>query len=80
MQDTSVTRETPSVDADAVIANLKDDEDKAIVAAIAAGYAHADQIVEKTQLPAPTVMSHLTMLELDGIVRQKSGKFFELVG
>ena len=79
-QDTSVQQPVSSADVDSIMERLKSDDDKLIVSAIAAGYSHADQIVEKTQLPAPTVMSHLTMLELEGVVRQKPGKYFELIG
>ena len=67
-------------DADAIIAELTLDIEKEIIAALAAGFTHADQIVEETQRPAKEVLSHLTMLELAGFVRRKPGNYFELIG
>ena len=39
----------------------------------------ADQIIEATQLPAPVVLSNLTMLEIDGIIERRPGDRFALV-
>ena len=37
-----------------------------------------DDIIEETEIPARRVLSALTMLELDGVVEQSSGKRFSL--
>ena len=37
-----------------------------------------DDIIEDTQIPTRRVLSALTMLEIDEIVRQESGKRFSL--
>jgi len=38
----------------------------------------ADEIVSVTNLPAPLVLSEITMLELDGIVVQSPGRRYKL--
>lgn len=50
-----------------------------ILLAIAGSAMIADEIIDITSLPAPLVLSELTMLELDGIVTQAPGKRFALV-
>ena len=37
-----------------------------------------DDIIEETEIPTRRVLSALTMLELDGVVEQSSGKHFAL--
>ncbi|MDR0325385.1 MAG: DNA-processing protein DprA [Oscillospiraceae bacterium] len=49
-----------------------------ILLAIAKNAMVADEIIEITGLPAPLVLSELTMLELDGIVAQMPGRRYTL--
>ena len=53
-------------------------EDIAIVSVLESGCMQIDEIVEKTELPTATVLARLTILELNGMVCQKPGKFFML--
>lgn len=54
------------------------DEEIRIITAIDGKTMHIDEIIEKTELSASSVLSALTMLEIRGIVSQKSGKHFML--
>ncbi len=63
---------------DAILAGLENDADRAIVSALAEGELHIDPLAEKTGLPVHTVLARMTMLEMEGIVTQKSGKYFTL--
>ncbi len=45
-----------------------------ILLAIGGSAMSADEIIEVTGLPAPLVLSELTMLELDGTVSQVAGR------
>ena len=49
-----------------------------VVAAIDRPLTHVDDIIERTGMSAAAVLSELTMLELDGIVTQETGKRFSL--
>ena len=49
-----------------------------ILLAVAASAMVADEIIDVTGLPAPLVLSELTMLELDGIVEQVPGRRYRL--
>lgn len=49
-----------------------------IVSAMEKEPAHVDDIIEKTQLPAATVLSELTVLEIKGLLTHMSGKRFAL--
>jgi DNA processing protein len=49
-----------------------------IVAVIERAPAHVDDIIEKTTLSAPEVLSELTILQIKGFVTQESGKRFSL--
>ena len=49
-----------------------------VVAAIDRPMTHIDDIIERTGMSAADVLSELTMLELDGIVTQETGKRFSL--
>ena len=51
---------------------------RAIIVTIAEGSSHIDQIVEKTGLAVSQVLSELTMMEMEGLVRQSQGKRFEI--
>lgn len=45
-----------------------------IIAAIREGAAGADEIADRTGLPAPLVTAAITMLELDGVIKRESGR------
>ena len=49
-----------------------------IVAAIDSEAKHIDDIIEETELPAGTVLSQLTLLEIKGYVRHGTGQRFSL--
>lgn len=49
-----------------------------IIAAMDAPHIHVDDIIEKTQLPAAKVLAELTVLQIQGFVRQEQGKRFSL--
>jgi len=50
----------------------------AVVRQLAGGTAQVDEIISGTELPAQRVLSALTLLEINGIVVQSSGKNFTL--
>lgn len=58
-------------------AGLTDDQ-LALLRALKDGAMQADDLIEKTEIPARRVLSALTMLELDGHIAQGSGKHFSL--
>ena len=39
---------------------------------------HIDEIIENSGLSAADALSEMTMLEIEGVVRQESGKYFSL--
>lgn len=49
-----------------------------IIAAMETPHIHVDDIIEKTQLPAAKVLAELTVLQIQGFVRQEQGKRFSL--
>ena len=56
------------------------DDELAILTAAAKGPLAADEIVEKTQIPAKRVLSALTMLQVQGAVEERPGRrFYALV-
>lgn len=55
------------------------DEDRIIAEAIMSGAAQFDAIAEKTGLDAGDLFAKLTVLEIEGKVMQKPGKYYELV-
>lgn len=58
--------------------NLTEDQ-RTVMLVLAEGKTlHADEIVERTQLPARRVLSALTMLQLQSYVTEESGKRFRL--
>ena len=57
--------------------DLTDDQLR-IVRALAGRTVQVDDIIEETQIPTRRVLSALTMLEIDQIVTQESGKRFSL--
>ena len=56
---------------------LTDDQVK-IVRTLGERTMQVDDIIAETEIPARRVLSALTMLELDGVVEQSSGKRFAL--
>lgn len=58
--------------------DLSDDQ-KRILAALSEKPLQIDDIIEAAQVPAPRALSALTILEIKGMVRQQSGKRFELL-
>jgi len=56
---------------------LTDDQIR-IVKELQEGTLHVDDIIDRTQIPTRRVLSALTMLEIDEIVAQSSGKRFSL--
>ena len=56
---------------------LTDDQIK-IVRTLGERTMQVDDIIEETEIPTRRVLSALTMLELDGVVEQSSGKRFAL--
>lgn len=57
--------------------NLKEEE-KMIVKLLKDGRKHIDIIIESVKIPSSSVTGILTVLELNNIVRQLPGKYFEL--
>ncbi|MBE6992454.1 MAG: DNA-protecting protein DprA [Ruminococcaceae bacterium] len=55
-----------------------DPDAQAVVAAIGDKTRHVDDIIDITQLKAARVLATLTLLEINGIVRQSSGKRYSL--
>lgn len=49
-----------------------------IIAAISEPHRHVDDIIRDCGLPAPTVLSELTMMQIQGFVKQEPGKRFSL--
>ena len=49
-----------------------------IIAAISEPHRHVDDIIRDCALPAPTVLSELTMMQIQGFVKQEPGKRFSL--
>lgn len=49
-----------------------------IIAAMETPRIHVDDIIEKSQLPAAKVLAELTVLQIQGFVRQEQGKRFTL--
>ncbi len=54
------------------------DDQLRIVRALRGGTLQVDELIELTQLPARRVLSALTVLEIDRVVTQESGKRFSL--
>ena len=56
------------------------DDELAILAAASKAALTADEVVEKTQIPAKRVLSALTMLQLQGAVEERPGRrYYALV-
>ncbi len=66
-------RDTQSVQADD---RLTSEAERRIMACLSGEILHADDLVQRTELPAPTVFSALTVLELKGIIRDTGGKVY----
>jgi len=65
------------IDLDKILSALTGDE-RTAAAAIGPDILHIDEIIIKTGMSASQVMSALTMLEISGYVRQKSGRYYSL--
>ena len=52
------------------------DDQRDVLLALEAGAARADDLVERTQIPARRVLSALTLLQVQGYVSEESGKRF----
>ena len=52
------------------------DDQRALLLAMDGGTIQADDLVERTQLPARRVLSALTVLQIQGYVAEESGKRF----
>ncbi|MBR4057287.1 MAG: DNA-processing protein DprA [Oscillospiraceae bacterium] len=61
----------------AVLEGLSEQQLK-IVAAMTKPSMHIDEIIENSGLSAAEALSEMTMLEIEGVVRQESGKYFSL--
>lgn len=55
------------------------DDQRALLLALDGGAAVADDLVERTQIPARRVMSAMTLLQIQGYVAEESGKRFRAV-
>lgn len=54
------------------------DDQRAVLLALDGGAVQADNLVERTQIPARRVLSALTVLQIQGYVAEESGKRFRL--
>ena len=52
------------------------DDERAILSAAAEGEHTADELIDRTQIPARRVLSALTMLQINGYVEEKAGRRF----
>ena len=68
----------PYIELDTILPQVEGDE-KALVLQLADKPQTADELIEKTQLPAARVMASLTLLEVQGIVQCGRDKRFSLV-
>lgn len=59
--------------------SLTEDE-KALLRPLLQGPLHVDEIIVRSELPAPRALASLTLLEVKGRVLQKPGKIYELSG
>ena len=59
--------------------SVLDPEEAQVIACLSRGPLSADQLVEKTGFAASQLNSHLTMLEMQGIIVQSAGRIFSLV-
>ena len=76
-------KEKPPKDRDDIVylrwADCKDkltDDQRALLLAMDGGVVQADDLVERTQIPARRVLSALTLLQIQGYVSEESGKRF----
>ncbi|MCL2401761.1 MAG: hypothetical protein FWC90_03850, partial [Oscillospiraceae bacterium] len=65
------------IDVDKVLEGL-DGSEKAVASAIGNANLHVDEIIINTGLPAPEVLTALTMLEINGHVVRGEGNYFSL--
>ena len=54
------------------------DDQIALLRALKEGSQQVDDLIERTEIPTRRVLSALTVLEIDGLVAQGSGKVFSL--
>ena len=55
------------------------DDQIALLRAMQRGISQADDLIDETQIPTRRVLSALTMLEIEGCVKQESGRQFSLI-
>ena len=55
-------------------------DEKALLLPLLEGPLHVDEIIVRSELPAPRALASLTLLEVKGRIRQKPGKIYELSG
>ena len=65
------------IDLEQQLSGLSDTQLK-IVAALTEPHTHVDDLIERSGLPAHTVLAELTMLQIKGFVRSEPGKRFTL--
>ena len=54
-------------------------EEQNVLRAIGTENKHIDAIITESGVPAPYVLSMLTVFEITGVVEQSAGKYFKLV-
>lgn len=54
-------------------------EEQSVLRAIGTECRHVDEIIAESGVPAPYVLSLLTVLEISGVVEQSAGKHFKLI-
>ncbi|MBE6967397.1 MAG: DNA-protecting protein DprA [Ruminococcaceae bacterium] len=69
--------QTKAVPVKTVLEGLSEQQLK-LVAAMTKPSMHIDEIIENSGLSAADALSEMTMLEIEGVVRQESGKYFSL--
>lgn len=71
------TEEKPTSELDRQLDTLNENQLK-IISAMERANMHIDDIIDLSRLPAPTVLSEMTMLQIKGFVKQEKGKRFTL--
>ena len=59
--------------------NKLTDDQREVLLALNEGELRADDLVERTQIPARRVLSALTLLQIQGYVAEESGKRFRVM-
>lgn len=79
LKELNLTTETAKTKSDPTVINGKTPEENLLLACLKQGSATADQIIEKTKLPASKIISCLTILEIEGKVRNLGQNIYALV-